>query len=68
MQSWENANFSYTPKAIDAYDGSALSAQKMAIHGEDAVSQTVSTSEDGKGDLMKQVSVVMDKLRFEGEK
>ncbi|MFT2718291.1 DUF2345 domain-containing protein, partial [Enterobacter sp. 04-C-08-SI-ECC] len=68
MQSWENANFSYTPKAIDAYDGSALAAQKMAIHGEDAVSQTVSTSEDGKGDLMKQVSVVMDKLRFEGEK
>ncbi|WP_088244217.1 type VI secretion system Vgr family protein [Enterobacter sichuanensis] len=68
MQSWENENFSYTPKAIDAYDGSALSAQKMAIHGEDAVSQTVSTSEDGKGDLMKQVSVVMDKLRFEGEK
>ncbi|EUM13594.1 hypothetical protein L465_00993 [Enterobacter sp. BIDMC 29] len=68
MQSWENANFSYTPKAIDAYDGSALAAQKMAIQGEDAVSQTVSTSEDGKGDLMKQVSVVMDKLRFEGEK
>jgi type VI secretion system secreted protein VgrG len=68
MQSWENANFSYTPKAIDAYDGSALAAQKMAIQVEDAASQTVSTSEDGKGDLMKQVNVVMDKLRFEGEK
>lgn len=67
-QKWENANFSYTPKAIDAYDGSALAAQKMAIQGEDAASQTVSTSEDGKGDLMKQVNVVTDKLRFEGEK
>ncbi|BBT45926.1 hypothetical protein WP8W18C04_30840 [Enterobacter cloacae] len=64
MQSWENANFSYTPRAIDAYDGSALAAQKMAIQGEDAASQTVSTSEDGKGDLMKQVNVVTDKLRL----
>ncbi|WP_312583901.1 type VI secretion system tip protein VgrG [Atlantibacter sp.] len=64
-QKWENANFSYTPKAIDAYDGSALAAQKMAIQGEYAASQTVSTSEDGNGDLMKQVNVVTDKLRFE---
>ena len=67
-QGWENANFSYTPKAIDAYDGSALAAQKMAIQREDAASQIVSTSGDGKGDLMKQVNVVTDKLRFEGEK
>lgn len=67
-QSWESADFSYTPKAIHAYDGSALSAQKLAIHAEDAVSQTVSTSEDGKSVLMKQVDVVTDKLRFEGEK
>lgn len=67
-QNWERANFSYTPKAIHSYDGSALPAQKLAIQAEDAASQTVSTSTDGKGALMKQVDVVMDKLRFEGEK
>ncbi|WP_395490816.1 type VI secretion system Vgr family protein [Cedecea davisae] len=64
-QSWKSADFSYTPKAIHAYDGSALSAQKLAIQAEDAASQTVSTSEDGKSVLMKQVDVVTDKLRFE---
>jgi type VI secretion system secreted protein VgrG len=67
-QSWESADFSYTPKAIHAYDGSALSAQKLAIQAEDAASQTVSTSEDGKSVLMKQVDVVTDKLRFGGGK
>jgi type VI secretion system secreted protein VgrG len=67
-QSWERADFSYTPKAIHAYDGSALSAQKLAIQAEDAASQTVSTSEDGKSVLMKQVDVVTDKLRFGGGK
>ncbi|XHA19157.1 type VI secretion system Vgr family protein [Citrobacter farmeri] len=67
-QNWERANFSYTPKAIHSYDGSALPAQKLTIQAEDAASQTVSTSTDGKGALMKQVDVVMDKLRFEGEK
>jgi len=65
-QSWENADFSYTPKAVHAYDGSALPAQKLAIQAEDAASQTVSTSEDGKGVLMKQIDVVKDKMRFEG--
>lgn len=66
MQSWESADFSYTPKAIHAYDGSALSAQKLAIQAEDAASQTVSTSEDGKSGLMKQIDVAKDKMRFEG--
>ncbi|WP_029684804.1 type VI secretion system Vgr family protein [Tatumella saanichensis] len=65
-QSWENADFSYTPKAIHAYDGSALPAQKLAIQAKDAASQTVSTSEDGKGVLMKQIDIVKDKMRFEG--
>lgn len=67
-QNWESADFSYTPKAIHAYDGSPLSAQRLAIQAEDAASQTVSTSEDGKSVLMKQVDVVKDKLRFKGEK
>jgi len=64
-QSWENTDYSYTPKAIHAYDGSAFPAQKLAIEAEDAASQTVSTSEDGKSVLMKQVDVVTDKLWFQ---
>ncbi|MDU1575800.1 MAG: type VI secretion system tip protein VgrG [Pantoea sp.] len=67
-QSWESANFSYTPKAIHAYDGSALSAQRLAIEAEDAASKTVTTSENGKSISLKQVDVVTDKLRFKGEK
>ncbi|WP_312740258.1 type VI secretion system tip protein VgrG [Cedecea neteri] len=66
-RSWESADFSYTPKAIHSYDGSALSAQKLSIHTPDAVSQTVATAENGRGELRKQVDVGTDKLRFEGE-
>ncbi|SER11279.1 type VI secretion system secreted protein VgrG, partial [Rosenbergiella nectarea] len=67
-QRWDSADFAYIPKAIHAYDGSALSAQKLVIQAEDAASQTVLTSEDGKSILMKQVDVVTDKLRFKGGK
>ncbi|MBM7341862.1 type VI secretion system Vgr family protein [Pantoea coffeiphila] len=64
-QSWESADFSYTPKAIHSYDGSALSGQKLAIQAEDKASQHVSTAEDGKSVLMKQVNVVTDTMQFE---
>ncbi|QLK60064.1 type VI secretion system tip protein VgrG [Enterobacteriaceae bacterium Kacie_13] len=67
-QKWDKADFAYTPKAIHLYDSSALSGQTLIMQADDAASKIVSTAENGKSVLLKQVDVVTDRMRFKDGK
>jgi type VI secretion system secreted protein VgrG len=64
VQKWDEASFSYTPKVVHSYNGSALSAQNLVVQSGDAASKRVSTAEDGKGILQKQLDVATDRMQF----
>lgn len=67
-QKWDKTDFAYTPKAIHLYDNSALSGETLFIQAEDAASKIISTAENGKSVLLKQVDVVTDRMRFKDGK
>ncbi|MGV3347109.1 DUF2345 domain-containing protein, partial [Enterobacteriaceae bacterium LUAb1] len=63
-QTWDKADFAYTPKVIHLYDGAALPGQQLFMQTEDLASKIISTAEDGKGTLLRQAGAVTDTMRF----
>lgn len=64
MQQWDTAGFAYTPKVIHPYDGNAMSEQSLVVQSADSASNIVSTADDGKSMLQKQVNVTADRMYF----
>jgi type VI secretion system secreted protein VgrG len=67
-QKWGRADFSYTTKVIDSYDGSALSNQKLVLQTEDRTRKTLKTQSDGKIALQKQFGTATNRMIFWDEK
>lgn len=67
-QKWGRADFSYTTKVIDSYDGRALSNQKMVLQTEDRTKKKLETQNDGKIDVQKQFGAETNRMIFRDEK
>ncbi|WP_350307528.1 DUF2345 domain-containing protein, partial [Photorhabdus viridis] len=67
IQQWQTGNYAVTPKVVQAYNISPLARQDMQLHAEDGGVQALSTAQDGKSALQKQVGVEISKLKIKDE-
>ncbi|KMW74461.1 type IV secretion protein Rhs [Photorhabdus luminescens subsp. luminescens] len=67
IQQWQTANYAVTPKAVRAYKISPLARQNMQLHAEDGGVQALSTAQNGKSPLQKQVGVEISQLKIKDE-
>ncbi|MCC8386417.1 DUF2345 domain-containing protein, partial [Photorhabdus laumondii] len=67
VQQWQTANYAVTPKAVRAYKISPLDRQNMQFHAEDGGVQALSTIQNGKTPLQKQVGVEISQLKIKDE-
>lgn len=66
-QEWESADYSVTPKAVRAYSGAAAQYKNTSIQASDGGCVSLSTSQDGKILMQKQVGAESSKLQFKGK-
>ncbi|MCC8457048.1 type VI secretion system Vgr family protein [Photorhabdus aegyptia] len=67
VQQWQTANYAVTPKAVRAYKVSPLDRQNMQFHAEDGGVRALSTIQNGKTPLQKQVGVEISQLKIKDE-
>uniref|UniRef100_UPI00055A0140 DUF2345 domain-containing protein n=1 Tax=Photorhabdus australis TaxID=286156 RepID=UPI00055A0140 len=67
VQQWQTASYAVTPKVAQAYNISPLARQAMQFHTGDGDVRALSTAQDGKSDLQKQVGVEISKLKIKDE-